>query len=48
MEAIRKMQDGGALRSITLNLLVLAAFALAFMLIAAFRLSRTDNLQKFV
>jgi len=48
MEAIRKMQDGGALRSIMLNLLVLAAFALAFMLIAAFRLSRTDNLQKFV
>jgi ABC-2 type transport system permease protein len=48
MEAIRKMQDGGTLESITLNLLVLAAFALAFLLIAAFRQSRTENMQKFV
>jgi hypothetical protein len=42
------MQDGVTFESITLNLLVLAAFALAFMLIAAFKLSRTDNMQKFV
>lgn len=48
MEAIREMQDGVTFESITLNLLVLAAFALAFMLIAAFKLSRTDNMQKFI
>ena len=48
IDAVTRMQSGGAFGDITLNLLVLAAFAMALMLIAAFRLSRTDNVQKFV
>lgn len=48
MDAIGRLQAGGPFGSVTLNLLVLAAFALALMLIAAFRLSRADNVQRFV
>jgi len=48
MDAIGRMQSGDPFRSIAMNLLVLAAFALTFMLIAAFRLSRADNIQRFV
>lgn len=48
MDAIGRLQAGDPFRSIAMNLLVLAAFALALMLIAAFRLSRADNVQRFV
>lgn len=48
MEAIEKLQAGGDEAGIYLNLLVLGAFALALILIASYKFSRTASLQKFV
>lgn len=48
INAVEKLQAGAGITAIYLNLLVLAAFALAFTLVAVYKFSRTDNLQKFV
>ena len=48
LDAVEIMQGGGTWSDISLNLLVLAAFALALILVASFKFSRTENLQKFV
>lgn len=48
IDAITKMQTGGNIADINLNLLVLAAFALALTLVAIYKFSRTNNVQKFV
>lgn len=48
MNAIQKLQTGGGQGDIFMNLLILAAFAVALVLIAIYRFSRTTNLQKFV
>lgn len=48
MDAIQKLQNGGAQADILLNLIILAAFAAAFILTAIYKFSRTTSLQKFV
>ncbi len=48
IDAVEKLQMSGAGADIYLNLLVLAAFALALILVASYRFTRTDNLRKFV
>jgi ABC-2 type transport system permease protein len=48
IEALEKLQAGDGMASVYLNLFVLFAFALALMLISAYKFSRTSNVQKFV
>ncbi|HEX2947490.1 MAG TPA: ABC transporter permease [Clostridia bacterium] len=48
MEALEKLQAGDGISGVYLNLFVLFAFALALMLISAYKFSRTSNVQKFV
>ena len=48
IEALEKLQAGDSMAGIYLNLFVLFAFALALMLISAYKFSRTSNVQKFV
>ncbi len=48
MNAIDKLQTGGKPSDIYMNLLILAAFAAALILIAVYRFARTNNMQKFV
>jgi len=48
MDAIQKLQTGGAQADISINLLILAAFAAALILIAIYKFSRSSNVQKFV
>jgi ABC-2 type transport system permease protein len=48
MNAISKLQAGGAPSDIYMNLLILGAFAAALLLIAVYKFARTSNLQKFV
>ncbi len=48
IEALEKLQAGDSMAGIYLNLFVLFAFALAFILISAYKFSRTSNVQKFV
>ncbi len=48
IEALEKLQAGDSMASVYLNLFVLFAFALALMLISAYKFSRTSNVQKFV
>lgn len=48
LEAIQKLQAGGSLNDIRMNLLILPAFAAASFLVAAYRFSRGENMQKFV
>lgn len=48
IEAFEKLQAGDSMAGIYLNLFVLFAFALALMLISAYKFSRTSNVQKFV
>lgn len=48
IDAVEKLQKSGAGADIYLNLLVLAAFALALILIASYRFTKTDNLRKFM
>lgn len=48
MNAIQKLQDGGGQGDISMNLLILAAFAAAMILIAIYRFARSSNVQKFV
>jgi len=48
IEAVEKLQNSADFSEVYLNLLVLAAFALALILTAAYKFSKTDNLQRFV
>ncbi len=48
IDAVTKMQTGSSLWGISWNLLVLAAFALALTLIAVYKFSRGNNVQKFI
>ena len=48
MSAIQKLQAGGVQGDILMNLLILAAFAAALLLIATYKFSRSSNVQKFV
>lgn len=48
IDAIQKLQAGGGQGDIAINLVILAAFAAAFILIAIYRFSRSGNLRKFV
>lgn len=48
LEAIKKMQSGSPFSDILINLVIIYAFAIAMFLIAAYRFSRADNVQKFV
>ena len=48
LSAIQKLQAGGGYEGIYLNLLIIAAFAAAFILTAIYRFSRSSNVQKFV
>lgn len=48
MEAIGKMQRDGSISDIGGNLIILAAFAAAFFLIAIYKFAKSKNVQKFV
>lgn len=48
IDAVERLQKSGVGADIYLNLLVLAAFALALILVASYRFTRTDNLRKFM
>lgn len=48
IDAIQRLQTEGTQADISLNLLILAAFAAALILVAIYRFSRTNNMQKFV
>lgn len=48
MDAITKLQYGGAQADIAINLLILSAFAVALILVAVYKFSRSANMQKFV
>lgn len=48
LDAIKKIQTGGSLNTIAINLAILLAFAAALLLISIYRFSRTSNIQKFV
>lgn len=48
LDAIKKVQTGGSLYTIMINLAILLAFAAALLLIAIYRFSRANNVQKFV
>ena len=47
MNAIQKLQSGGAMSDIYMNLLILGAFAAALLLIAVYRFASVNNMQKF-
>lgn len=46
--AIQTLQMGGNFEQVVINLLIIAAFALTFFLVAAYRFSRNDNLKTVV
>ncbi len=48
LDAIKKMQTGSSFEAIGMHLVILAAFAAALLLIAIYRFSRTNAVQKFV
>ena len=48
LDAIRKIQIGGNFETISMHLVILAAFTAALLLGAIYRFSRTNDLQKFV
>jgi len=48
LDAIQKIQDGGNMTGILMNIAILIAFAAAFFLIAVYRFARESNVQKFV
>lgn len=47
IQAIEKIQQGGSLNTILINLLVLLAFAAAFFMIAAYRFKKNKDLKSF-
>ncbi|PKR84207.1 ABC transporter permease [Heyndrickxia camelliae] len=48
LETITKLQQGAQLGHLTLNFMILLAFALAFFLIAIYKISRNNNVRNFV
>lgn len=48
LDTISKLQDGSQLGSLYLNILILLAFALAFFLIAVYKLGRNNSVKSFV
>ncbi len=46
--AVNRIQTGGTFEDVLLNLLVLAIFATALILVAIYKFSRTSNVQRFV
>ncbi len=48
IDAVKKLQNRADFSDVYINLLVLGAFALALMLVAAYKFTKTDNLRKFV
>lgn len=48
MDAIGKMQQGDGISDVWVNLIILAAFAAAFFLIAIYKFARIKTVQKFV
>ncbi|RJE47475.1 MULTISPECIES: ABC transporter permease [unclassified Dehalobacter] len=48
LDAIQKIQDGGNMTEILMNIAILIAFTAAFFLIAVYRFARESNVQKFV
>lgn len=48
IDAIQHIQSGGRLTDILINIAILLAFTAAFFLLAIFRFSREENVQKFI
>ncbi|KQL52285.1 ABC transporter permease [Heyndrickxia shackletonii] len=48
LETITKLQQGAHLGHVTLNFMILLAFAVAFFLIAIYKISRNNNVRNFV
>lgn len=48
IDAIQKMQAGGGMNEILMNIVILLAFSAALMLIAIYKFSRASGVQKFV
>ncbi|MBS4174680.1 ABC transporter permease [Bacillus sp. FJAT-49736] len=48
MESIAKLQQGTQLGHVTLDFLILLAFAVAFFLIAIYKISRNNNVRNFI
>ncbi|MEH7109065.1 ABC transporter permease [Bacillus sp. JJ1764] len=48
LDTLTKLQEGSSLSSLYLNFLILVTFALAFFLIAVYRFSKNNSVQKFV
>lgn len=48
LEAVTKIQNGGDMNSILINIGLLLSFAAALFLIAAYRMKRTNNVKNFV
>lgn len=48
ISAIQKLQMGGSVDQILPNLLIIAAFAVTFFLVAAYRFGRNDNVKTFI
>lgn len=48
IQAIEKLQNGGGLNSIQLNILILAGFALVFFALSAFKMKNTDKTGNFI
>lgn len=48
IDAIQHIQSGGRLTGILINIAILLAFTAAFFLLAIFRFSREENVQKFI
>lgn len=46
--AVQKLQEGGTLSQVSINLSIIVAFALSFFLIAAYRFSRNNSVKTFV
>jgi len=46
--AIQKLQMGGSFDQIMINILIIAAFALTFFLVAAYRFGRNDSVKTFI
>ncbi|MGV3466534.1 MAG: ABC transporter permease, partial [Heyndrickxia sp.] len=48
LETISKLQEGTQIGHVTLNFMILLAFAAAFFLIAIYKISRNNTVRNFV
>jgi ABC-type multidrug transport system, permease component len=48
LDTVTKLQDGQAIRSLGLNLIILVAFAAVFTLIAIYRFNRNNDVRQFI